>query len=563
MTTIELEPAEIRPSPHNHRKKFEGIEELAASFEVHGPLSPIIVRPTGSDTSVPYELVVGERRWRAAQIAKVKLPAFVRELTDAQVIEVQLIENVQRADIHPLEEADGYKDLLEKHGYDIPRIVDKTGKSYETIRRRLLLTKLADKARDLFLGNRMSLDAAIRLARLPEPKMQLEALKNLTSGWEFKGGAQITGRQVTALVERHFMLELAKAPFDTKDAELIAGAGACGPCPHRTGNQGDLFSDIKGKDVCTNPPCFARKRDAGFEHKAAEAKVAGLKVLSPKEAKEVFAQYGGVMQNSGYVPLDAELDYDVRHKVKGATGGTTWKRVLGKDAPPPVLAKDPSGAAVTLIPRSAAMNALKKAGKLTKADGPAKSSSSAKERAKAKAEAAAQARALQIALASITIGITTSDDFDTGSRKELPLWRWIVEALIATHPWSAARVMVDRRGLDEDPMDGLEVLATRAKTAADFRALAVEILVAESHEGTFADAAEPAFETACRIFGVDWKGLISEVAKDPKPEPDDGNRCGLVHGKGDGCIHSLGHDGPHSDRKHTWSDPKPKKGKKS
>lgn len=570
MTTIELEPDQICPSPTNPRKKFDGIEELAASYETHGQISPVVVRPWRGPA--PYQLVVGERRWRAGTVARkaipdFKLQAFVRELNDTEVLELQLIENGQRQDITPLEEADTFSSLLKDHGYDVTRIADKTGKSHATIRARLLLCKLGERARGLLEDGRMTLEAATRIARIPDAKLQAEALKDLTAGWDFKEGSQITGRQVTQLVERHYMLELAKAPFDTKDAGLVAGVGACGPCPHRTGNQGELFSDIKGKDVCTNPPCFAKKREAGFERKAEAAKAAGLKVLSAKEAKEVFAEYGGVMHGSGYVALDGELGYDVRHKVKGATGGTTWKKVLGKEAPPAVLGKDASGAAVVLVPKAAAMTALKKAGKLVKAEAPAKSSSSAKERAKAKAEAEAGKKALEIALASIVIGITTSDDFDTGKRKELALWRWIVEALIATHPWNAARVMVDRRGLDEDPMDGLEVLATRAKTAAEFRALAVEILVAESHEGTLAEIAEPAFETACRVFGVDWKGLVGEIKKSaevaaaaPKAPRDDGNRCGLVHGKkGDGCIHELGHEGLHSDGKHTWSDPKPKK----
>lgn len=562
MTTIELEPAEIRPSPHNHRKKFEGIEELAASFEVHGPLSPIIVRPTVTDGDVPYELVVGERRWRAAKIAKIKLPAFVRDLTDAQVIEVQLIENVQRADIHPLEEADGYKDLLEKHGYDIPRIVDKTGKSYSTIRARLLLTKLIDKARDLFLGDRMTLDAAVRLARIPDAKLQAEAVKNLTGGWEFKEqGVQITGRQVTRLVEREFMLELDKAPFQTYDETLVAGVGACGPCPHRTGNQGELFSDIKGKDICTNPPCFAKKTHAQSERRIESAKNMGLKVLSKQETAKVFPyQNNQTAHHSGFMKLDSELGYELQGKVKG--GAKTWRQALGKEAPPIVIAKDPNGIAVELVPTAAALAALKKAGKLQK---PKASPSDKKAREKGKADRerrAAVSRATEIAI-GVLVEKSLAAPLDMGP-KATAFWRWIV-ATLAEHgaTYDAMQLMRARRQ-DEDLE--LEQLAGKAKTALEFRALAIEVFASETagHYSYLEGHEDDQFQVACRLFGVDWKSALALGATIVKPAAklDDGNRCGLVHGKGDGCIHPLGHEGPHSDRKHTWNDPKPKKGKK-
>src|ERR1051325_5469934 len=127
-TVLDLELAAITASPFNHRKKFTGIDELALSIKTQGLISPITVRPQRNRPGF-HELVVGERRWRAAKKAGVlTIAAIVRELTDKQVLEIQLIENVQRVDVHPLEEADGYEELLEKHGYDVDGIAAKTGK---------------------------------------------------------------------------------------------------------------------------------------------------------------------------------------------------------------------------------------------------------------------------------------------------------------------------------------------------------------------------------------------------------------------------------------------------
>jgi ParB family chromosome partitioning protein len=108
----ELELSAIEPNPDQPRKEFdqERLEELAASIKEHGIVQPIVVRPKGKG----YEIVAGERRWRAARLAGLeKVPALVREFSEAERMEIALVENLQREDLNPLEEAEAYRALME------------------------------------------------------------------------------------------------------------------------------------------------------------------------------------------------------------------------------------------------------------------------------------------------------------------------------------------------------------------------------------------------------------------------------------------------------------------
>lgn len=124
----EIDIARIRPNPDQPRVQFdeEALEELADSIQQHGVLQPILLRPTGDD----YLIIAGERRWRAAQRARLHaIPAIVREIDESTTAEFALIENIQRQDLNPLEEAEGYRQLIQRHGHtqdDVGRIVHKS-----------------------------------------------------------------------------------------------------------------------------------------------------------------------------------------------------------------------------------------------------------------------------------------------------------------------------------------------------------------------------------------------------------------------------------------------------
>ena len=149
-------------SPTKPRKRYQqsSLEEVAQSFRSRGVLEPLLVRPVEPER---FEIVAGSRRYRAARIAELQtVPARVREMTDAEALEVQCIENIQREDIHPLEEAQGFRALLDlpDQQYTIARIGERAGKSAPYIAGRLKLTELIPDIANAFLADRVTLGHA-------------------------------------------------------------------------------------------------------------------------------------------------------------------------------------------------------------------------------------------------------------------------------------------------------------------------------------------------------------------------------------------------------------------
>jgi ParB family chromosome partitioning protein len=133
---------QIRPNPDQPRKLFDqsNLDDLAASIKEKGVIQPLIVRETGPNA---FEIVAGERRWRASQIANLhELPVIVREFTDTEVLEVAIIENIQRADLNPIEEAAGYRQLMDKFGHTQEKMAAALGKSRSHIANLLRLLNL-------------------------------------------------------------------------------------------------------------------------------------------------------------------------------------------------------------------------------------------------------------------------------------------------------------------------------------------------------------------------------------------------------------------------------------
>ena len=128
-----------------------------------------------------FEIVAGERRWRASREAGLDtIPAIVRTLDDSQVLEIQLVENLHREGLHELEEAEGYEILMQQHHYDIEQLVAKVGRSRAYVYARLKLLALDKKSRDAFYAGKLTAATALLLARIPVPALQQEALKAIT-----------------------------------------------------------------------------------------------------------------------------------------------------------------------------------------------------------------------------------------------------------------------------------------------------------------------------------------------------------------------------------------------
>ena len=267
----------IKPSKSNPRKTFDDLNDLANSIRQNGVQQPLLVRPHPTITG-SYDLVAGERRWRASKLAeKGTAPCIVKALSDEDALDLQMVENIQREDLSPLEAAEGYGKLLKRHG-DIATVAAKVGKEIAEVTRILQLNKLTASAKEALSKGDMLLGHAYELCRLRDHE-QKQALDFLfakgeraqiqtRAGWKPVGRRALPVADLRVWIQNTLMLDLAKAPFDASDATLNPTAGACSGCPHRTGNAPILFADIKNGDVCTVPSCFFAKRNAALERRA-------------------------------------------------------------------------------------------------------------------------------------------------------------------------------------------------------------------------------------------------------------------------------------------------------
>lgn len=169
-TTLPIE--KIEPNPDQPRRSFkpEDLDELVASIREKGVLQPLIVRPD-PHVSGRYQIVAGERRWRAAQRAQLhSLPVIIRDFTDAEVLEVAIIENIQRADLNPVEEAAGYRQLMDSFGHTQEQLAIALGKSRSHIANLLRLLNLPDSVLELLRAGRLSAGHARTLVTADNPE---------------------------------------------------------------------------------------------------------------------------------------------------------------------------------------------------------------------------------------------------------------------------------------------------------------------------------------------------------------------------------------------------------
>ncbi len=158
----------VQPNPDQPRQAFakEALDELAASIKEKGIIQPLIVRRKGSG----YEIVAGERRWRAAQQAQLhEVPVIIRDFTDTEVLEVAIIENIQRADLNPVEEAAGYKQLMERFGHTQEKLAEAMGKSRSHIANLMRLLTLPEAVQSMLRDNSLTAGHARALITADDP----------------------------------------------------------------------------------------------------------------------------------------------------------------------------------------------------------------------------------------------------------------------------------------------------------------------------------------------------------------------------------------------------------
>ncbi|MEP5154636.1 ParB/RepB/Spo0J family partition protein [Planktotalea sp.] len=161
----------VFPNPDQPRRSFtpDQLEDLAASIKAKGIIQPIIVRARPSNKD-EYEIVAGERRWRAAQMAQLHdIPVLLREFSDTEVLEVAIIENIQRADLNPVEEAMGYRQLMDKFGHTQEKLAEELGKSRSYLANLMRLLQLPSDVQELLVEGKISAGHARALITSDDP----------------------------------------------------------------------------------------------------------------------------------------------------------------------------------------------------------------------------------------------------------------------------------------------------------------------------------------------------------------------------------------------------------
>lgn len=257
----ELLCSSIRESPLNPRKHFDErkLAELADSIRAKGVLVPLIVR----ETPTKFEIAAGHRRFRAAKMAGLEsVPCLVRSLSDDEFLEVLTIENLQREDVHPLEEAAGFRELLKRSANDVAALAAKIGKAESYVYRRLALNLLTDEARELFWADKIGLGHAMLMCRLKEDQ-QCRLLADIPGLERWDGPIPVNS--LRSIIRDRFHMSLDDAPFDINDRMLLVGAGSCPECQKQTGYNKCLFAEFAGDGAeCTDRECWGMKLDNNF-----------------------------------------------------------------------------------------------------------------------------------------------------------------------------------------------------------------------------------------------------------------------------------------------------------
>ncbi len=281
----------VRPSPHNYRKSFKAdkMVELTESVREKGVIQPLLVRPInppnppltkGDGEAGGFEVVAGHRRYQAALAAGLpEIPCIIRELSDADALEIQVTENDQREDPNPMDQAEGYRRLMEMRDYSFEQLAEKVKKSVKYCRERIKLLELCEEAQKAVAEESISLGVGLALTRLRNEDDQKQILADVLD----PEGHGATARQVHAAIDE-ISTDLSGAVFDLTE---------CAACPSRAKNQAELFAVDTKKDYCNDRACFHQKTKDALYERVAELKKQGFRILKKAEwDKNRYSYYG-------------------------------------------------------------------------------------------------------------------------------------------------------------------------------------------------------------------------------------------------------------------------------
>lgn len=333
MPAVEIQQIRIQHlyvAEFHHRSNWTHLPSLRDSILANGVISPLVVRKR---KAAGYEVGAGVCRMKAATMAELKtVPCIVVDLDDEDFIALQVDENRQRADLHPLDEA-LYCEELQKRGQTNEQIAKRLGMKKRDVIRRLALIALSDTARKAFVSGRLDEEAALALAQLRDAGRQKDVLSALDAG-------TLLPEEIPSYVRRTFTADLDDVPWRKTDEQLVVKAGACSTCPKRSDVQRDLFPDGTPGIRCLDVDCYRGKMEAVF---SAESAKEGASVLV-QEADTLFIPISTgrpqVIRSSGMVDEQAQCPH-----VDNYTWGEAVKLALpeGAEAPTVYLARDQDG----------------------------------------------------------------------------------------------------------------------------------------------------------------------------------------------------------------------------
>lgn len=359
-TFTDIPLAEITPSRTNPRKDFDSaamvdyLNELAATIRQKGVLQPILVRPAycvGARTRAEieatrwtgmarfaFEIIAGECRWRASQVAQMaKIPCIVTEMTDDDAREAQQIENLQRRDLNPLDEAEGIAEMLAlkndegKPRYTAGSLAEKLGASRAWISSRRAWIGLPQCAKTALKEGRLDVQLATLIASIPVTAAREEFAEMILKPELVEG--PLTRAQARALRDEKFIRVLRSVPFALDDGELVPSAGACLACPKMSANCAEVFAAedaalIKQR-TCLDPQCYRTKLAALQVRQAAAASGDGKVMLPAAESEKIYPFYtatGEMDPKSPYVALGSK---PAAHLLKReVTKVDTWQTLV-------------------------------------------------------------------------------------------------------------------------------------------------------------------------------------------------------------------------------------------
>lgn len=546
---------QLLPSKTNPRTVFDDtkLADLAGNLGKMGVLQALLVRPSwcigcttqadldakrpGNWADTPAErrfalpsrmaeIVDGERRSRAAKIAGItELPCDVREMVDSLVREIQLITFLQKEGLTPLEEARGYDGLLGIKGengaalHTVPSIAEKVGKSVAYIYQRLKLMNLPETARTALLAGRIGPTVALVIAMIPNKTQRETAAQKILHAHGRDEAMTLVEAQ--EYVRDHYMQQLKGAPFGQADADwdftgiegVPAKPGACTDCKMRTGNNPELFGDVKRGDMCTLPACYRAKCDHVFKRASAKAVEQGAKVLSDKEAESVFLPFGdrtGIRHDCAYVDINEKPMEGLLRAAVDMAKVPTWKGLADGRSVPVVLARDGEGRLRELADRGLLIAAAKLNGEDIFAQGAAgkQPRPNGSEIEAQRAEAARQKREQEIAFAATR-----------ALRDKVRAVRWVglsefwsamIDVALAHAGANGTWFLCKRDGLKQVPNKTTEQIVAKhvwaLKADGDRAAAAVDLLISAGvRQHGVKDAG---FVALAKVYGVDVAAMV-------------------------------------------------------